>query len=646
MRERGPSLPIISQPGSEPEPERKDESEAKENREGRSIQRIALATTNQMDTGIRAVSAILKDNGFDVMKMNLYEDKRHKSGANYSEEEIQEIIERLKEFKADALGISVFEVGSNRAFALAKKAKEELGIAIIFGGQHAIQYPDECLEAGADAVVIGEGEIGFVDLLEHWDERLERKNYNVVVKQEDLAKVNEIRGLLLTEDEISKLTPDFTYNNYFALRDGKMVLLTPDDVKNPEHHQTDRAKRTFIYASDRGCPLNCSFCYVSDMRQKSIQAHLAQRKSPNEKATQFLRRKNSEAVIRDLEVALKENPWIEFLNIMNDDTAARELEGLQVLSKLYKEKINKPFYCMVSSMSLWDKEGYIKAKSPVIPPPELVTEGRGKIQALVAAGLKELNTGVQTNGKTNWEKYNRFQPDVMLLQVTDMLHEFAREDLDVEQEGKVDLFYDFILHNPLETREDTKRTIELIKRLKTPFDLVPHTLYIGKKSKYRHQYEYEKKKASEEGRPYEKVLEDIVGESDFHDTHKFYDYLAANRKFVMNTAIEFTAGRHDERMTGRIPRHAKDLLEYDVFKNLREKHAGLQKVLEQQQVAEDMLSIDLLTSETVDNYFWENKDVFKELFIQMHELHPIVQSNERKEPEAGPSRKGRRFTEG
>ncbi len=595
--------------------ENQNDIEGGKENEKKPIKRIALVTTNQMDTGVRAISQILKDAGFDTMKLSLYEDKRHKTGSNYSDEELAEIVEKLRDAKLDALGISIFEFGSNRAFSLMKKVKAELGIPVILGGQHALQFSKECFEEGADAVCLGEGESGLVELLENWDTRFEHDNPNFIVRKEDTDKerINELRASLLTEEEISKLHPDLTYTDYFVLRDGKLVALTSENIANPEHHQVDRELKTFVYASDRGCPLNCSFCYVSIDRRAFAEAD----KSKGQKPQPFLRRKAVSAVIEDLVEMRTHNPQVKFINIMNDDTAARNLADMQEFARLYKEKINLPFYCMVSPRSLAYED---KAKE--------------KIQALVDAGVKELNMGIQTNEKTSKEIYNRPQPDKLTLKITDILHEFARENLDVEEEGKIDLFYDFIINNPLETREDIKRTFELIKKIKPPFDLVAHTLYISQKSKMRGVYEEEKTKALAKGIDFPVVLEDLIEQTDFHDTHRFYDELAKNYTFVINAIVEFSAGRHDVKMTGRIPRHAKDLLEFDVFKSLMDNHQSLRDLLLEQEMTNDTLSMDLLASDIVDEYFRNHKDVFKELFWSMHEQYPIHYSNERKEPEA------------
>jgi hypothetical protein len=300
---------------------------------------------------------------------------------------------------------------------------------------------------------------------------------------------------------------------------------------------------------------------------------------------------------------------------MNDDTAARTLEEMREFSTLYRRDIGWPFYCMVSPMSLWDKD---KAGTP-----EEVAEGRGKIQALVDAGLTELNAGIQTNGETNFRDYGRLQRDEVLFPVTDMLNEFAKD-------GRIGLFYDFITFNPRETSEDTRRTLKLIERLKPPFDLVSHTLHIGQRSKMRDWYERYKAEEIANGRPYNKVHEDLVGESDYHDTYLFYDHLADNPNFSLSALIEFMAGLHNDEMTGRIPRYAQDLMSFDVFKDLRIKHSAFAQVLDTVGIPDGMLSMELLALERLEEFFREHRPVFKELYLNLHAQHPIHYSNMRK----------------
>lgn len=583
----------------------------------RGIQRVALATVNQMDSGINAIAAQLKNVRIEVLKLMLYEDCRHKDGWGYSSKELETIIEKLREAKIDLLGISIFEYGASRAFALMHSVKEQLGIPVVLGGQHAMQYPEECFQAGADAVCLGEGESGFVPLLQSWNSRQERDQRNFVVKTEDLSRIPLLRERLITDAEFDQMIPDFSYEQYFTLRDEKLVPLSPDTIANPEHHQTDRAERTYIYASDRGCPLNCSFCYNSILRVKFREA--AQEQGIEE--TNYLRRKSPAAIVRDLEIAKEKNPWVEFLNLMNDDTAAHSAEELREFSRLYRERIGWPFYCMASPQKLCP--GGVQDKERGID------EGRQKVQALIHAGLVQLNMGIQTNEITSKKLYNRPQSEALVLTVTDMLHDFAQEDLNEKTSGKVDLFFDFIIHNPLETHEDVLRTVTMLKKIKPPFDLVSHSLYIGKRSTMRGWYEEDKKRRIEQGLPYNRALEDLVGESDFHDTHKFFDLLKDNETFYINSVIEFMAGRHDVTRTGRIPRHAADLLSLDVFSQLLGEYPVLKTIVASEMETGVNLSVDLLTAPPIVDFFQGNQPALRMFFTEMHLKHPIHYSNER-----------------
>lgn len=583
------------------------------------IQRVALATVNQMDSGINAVSAVLKKARFDVMKLMLYEDRRHKNGFNFSSKELDAVIERIRGFGTELLGISIFEFGANRAFSLMRAVKERAGIPVVLGGQHAMQYPDDCFAAGADAVCLGEGESGFLDLLKNWHNRHEGEKRNFIIKQEDLTHVPMLRESLIAEAQLTEYTPDFSYHDYYALRGENLKPLTPDIIVNPDHHQADRIERTFIYASDRGCPLNCSFCYNSILRAKFIEADEAQGKV----AKTYLRRKSPEAMVRDLEIAKKENPWVEYLNLMNDDTAAHTAKELQTFATLYKERIGWPFYCMASPQKLCPKLNATGSES------RDTGQGRQKVLALIDAGLTQLNMGIQTNEISSKNLYNRMQPESLVLETTDMLHEFARKDLSRNEPGKIDLFFDFIIHNPLETHADVLRTIDIIKKIKAPFDLVSHSLYIGKRSTMRQWYEEEKARNTEQGLPYNKVLEDLVGESDFHDTHKYFDLLKDNATFYVNTVIEFMAGRHDEKMIGRLPRYASDLFQHDVFVSLLADYPELYSIVHPGTEDANTLSIDVLTHPAVSDFFRTHESAMRAFFTEMNAKHPIHYSNEK-----------------
>ena len=418
-----------------------------ENKENYSIKKIALVTVTQIDLGIKALSGALQKEGYEVGKFNLLKDDE------YTEDEIIDIIEGFKNY--DVIGFSVSDLGFNsRVVPLVKKIKETLKKPVIMGGVHAILDPIDCLKNGADAVCLGEGDYDLVKLLKNWGKRKENKIRNFITADNmDWNDEDQVR--MLSElifklrnapiENINELAPDFSYRNYWALKGGKLVELTPEVMEDFNHHQIGHTN-TIVYASDRGCPHNCTYCYNRNMRKTYNESAEKQ----GQKIGPYHRRKSVKKIIKELEDLKKENPQIRFMNLMNDDSAARSVEELREFATLYKEKIGWPFYCMVSPQALSGKSGIEKVK------------------ALIDAGMKELNMGIQANEKTNREIFGRVQPDKIVLEVVKMLNEFCRKDEDIEEEGKIDVFFDFIIHNPFEEEEDIRKTMDLIKQFPIP----------------------------------------------------------------------------------------------------------------------------------------------------------------------------------
>lgn len=560
------------------------------------IHRVALVTVSPIDAGINALAGDLKDRGFEASRFKL-----NKTG-NYTEEEMQVIEEAFSQY--DAICFSTTDYGFHRAVApLVERIKRTTNKPVIIGGVHAMIAPEECLAAGADAVCLGEGEGFLADLLQNWSKRNDRENRNFVVKPEDLQRVNQLREQPL--ENLDQFTPDLTYTDYWYLHEGKMQELTSDGLERIEQHQVDRPN-TVIYASDRGCPHACTYCYNVNLKEGLQTAA----KEQLVVAKPYLRKKSVGKIVDELALLKQENPRAEFLNLMNDDTAARPVEELQEFSDLYRERIGLPFYCMVSLRTM---RGEV---------------GREKLELLINAGLKELNIGVQTNEKTNKGIFGRNQSDADVIAVSQMVSDYSRTDLEKQEANKIDVFYDFIIHNPFESENDIQRTIDLVKAMGTPFDFVSHTLYIGRSTILRKMYEAQKQRLADAGERIDVVVEDTIGESTYHDTEKFYDALKDNENFVINSMLEFMAGRHDEQTMGRIPRVAADIFSTDVFVSFTHQFPQLERFVSGLSVVEGELAIDFLTRPEVINYFKQNPDEFGWLYKEMNRVHPIRYSNQ------------------
>src|SRR3989344_328041 len=108
--------------------------------------------------GLIALAAYLNKNGYEVTLINAAID-------NLS---VDDIIKRIKNSQAGFIGLSSMSVHISQTFKIAKELKNnDPQIKIIAGGIHPTIMPEHTLSTGnIDAVVIGEGELTALELLE------------------------------------------------------------------------------------------------------------------------------------------------------------------------------------------------------------------------------------------------------------------------------------------------------------------------------------------------------------------------------------------------------------------------------------------------------------------------------------------------
>jgi radical SAM superfamily enzyme YgiQ (UPF0313 family) len=138
----------------------------------------------------------------------------------------------------DLVAISSFTAQIGEAYALADRFRAA-GVPVVLGGLHVSMRPDEALEH-ADAVVVGEGECTWLDVLADAQHGVLRAKY-VPARQFDLV-------------------------------DSPMPTFELLDI--------DRYNRLTVQTS-RGCPLRCDFCAASILiapayRQKPVERVLAE----------------------------------------------------------------------------------------------------------------------------------------------------------------------------------------------------------------------------------------------------------------------------------------------------------------------------------------------------------------------------------
>lgn len=623
-----------SEPITKKEEIEMDKKEQREQREKQRAIKVALITaTPLLDLPIKALSGLLKQESFkedskvvySIDKFNLGENKHR---GEFKQEIIEQLVEKLKD--RDFIGISA--VGFNfdeKIVPLIKELKNRLpNKPVILGGDVATDGAnmERCWQLGIDAMCIGEAEKDLPFLLENWEKRhdpeVKKKIKNFILEDDDVEKIKNgeisARQLqnFLTKKEMDEYKTDFTWDDYYVLKDEKISEALPKYMPEAIQHQLPQNENVLIYAFTRGCPYACDYC---DYATKQEQLDQTFRSKSMEAAVEELKRQKIElekAREKQVELGLDKGPD-PFLVLMNSDTSALSTEQLKEFRDLYKRDVDLPFYCMCSPSSLT---------------PE-------KIRILADAGMVHLNVGVQTNQESNEKFFNRRQKDDKIIELTRTVSELGEKGIDIK------LFCDFIIHNPFENKDQSRKTIELIKKMELPFDYIPHTLFLGSGSPLRKRYEKER-----EENDLDKLLEDNkeIGYSNYHDTYRFYSWLKDNKGFVINTICEFMAGQHNSEKLGRLPRYANNLKSWDAFgednllstaqkeaKKISDKKQAESYMREKEEqisefrkfideklsaIDEKTLSIDFLIKDDVLDYFEDHKNLFINIALVLKNL--------------------------
>jgi len=181
-----------------------------------------------------------------------------------------------KEF--DVVAISSFTAQIKEAYILADRYRAK-GTKVIMGGLHVTALPEEALQH-ADAIIIGEGELAWPQLIQDLKQNSLQSLYDVRNQSFDLANAPMPRFDLLDINKYNRLTVQ----------------------------------------TQRGCTYSCEFC------ASSIRLSPKFKVKPVEKVIAEIR------YIKDL----WEHPFIEFAD---DNTFANKTHGKQLLKALAKENI-------------------------------------------------------------------------------------------------------------------------------------------------------------------------------------------------------------------------------------------------------------------------------------------------------------------
>ena len=190
--------------------------------------------------GLLSIASYLKKKDIEtkIVELGIFDEKDvirsgDKVRCGISDDQIRKI---LDEERPVMIGISsMYSVFHADYVELIKTIKEyNPNIWIVAGGNHASSFPEKMIEAGADQVVVGEGEEAMLSIC--WGNR------GVIVTKDFIADLNRIP---LPDYKMIDFKRYFEVNNPFAMRMPVAGVHT-----------------------SRGCPMDCCYCSANGVWQR------------------------------------------------------------------------------------------------------------------------------------------------------------------------------------------------------------------------------------------------------------------------------------------------------------------------------------------------------------------------------------------
>ncbi len=354
--------------------------------------------------------------------------KRDEIRAGLSDEDLKRVSSRLA--KAGMVCFSSMTPFAQVTKKIIKAIRAENPRAyVVWGGIHPILDPEDAIQ-WADAICVGEGESAF--------------------------------RAFLSDYESGK---DFTSTGNFwfkvngkTIRNGFLPLHSPKDLEAfppplyADHELLYKKEEGFVplglneYLSFNdlvyhtvwsiGCPNQCSYCSNSRFIE-------------NDRNYRKLRYPSVDHIVAEIKNAIAKHPHISTIRFHDDSFMAISPKVLQEFSEKWKREIDVPFWVY----------GLI---------PAFVR--RDKLQILVRAGMNRVRMGVQSGSDRILAFYKRPNRPGLVAGGMSTIGEFSKY--------MIAPFYDIIVDNPIETREDIIDTLNLLYGAPRPYCAFVYSLRI------------------------------------------------------------------------------------------------------------------------------------------------------------------------
>jgi anaerobic magnesium-protoporphyrin IX monomethyl ester cyclase len=381
---------------------------------------VLLTIYSVENAGIRYVSAALQRAGFET-HIIFVKDWVHNRLTMPSDVEFATALDIIREKKADLVGIGFMSSLYPMALEATKRVKGAFpDLPVVWGGIHPTSTPETCIE-DVDYLCIGEGEVATIELATAL-----RDGADATAIPNIWANING----QVHENPPRPLIQDLDWLPYPDTADDNKYYIEGDKVKNEEPWKRTAEYR--IYFS-RGCPYNCSYCYVSILRDVY-----------DEKGRQFYRARSVDHIMGELAHIQKTFPKVARIKIDDDTSFAFGQSWMDEFLERYPKEVGIPFECLL------------------IPPmmrPDM-------LKRLMGAGLIRVQTGIESgSSKESKELHNRSPGNTAILN-------FA----EANKEMGLSVVYDVIVDNPHATEEMKLETAEFLMELPRPYDIYFYSL--------------------------------------------------------------------------------------------------------------------------------------------------------------------------